>query len=165
MASPHVAGAVALLWSAVPTLTGQIDLTEQVLVKSATPAPHHQCGEADSDVSPNNTYGYGRLDVLAAVQMARNPASLRVRTLGRNGEPLGSVPVLLIDTLTNYRYTATTDQDGAVQWNPVYAGRFRVETGGPMRFALITIDLLGGDERQVELIEQNRYFLPLVAND
>ncbi len=36
MASPHVAGAVALLWSAVPSLIGDIDRTEQVLIKSAT---------------------------------------------------------------------------------------------------------------------------------
>jgi subtilisin family serine protease len=162
MASPHVAGAVALLWSAAPTLTGQIDLTEQVLVKSATPAPYHQCNEADSDVSPNNTYGYGRLDVLAAVQMARNPASVRVRTLDPDGAPLASVPVVLIDTLTHYRYTATTDQDGAVQWNPVYAGRFRVETESSLRFASLTVELHGGENSQLELREQNGYFLPLV---
>ncbi len=36
MASPHVAGAVALLWSAVPHVIGQISETEQIFMKSAS---------------------------------------------------------------------------------------------------------------------------------
>ena len=48
MASPHVVGATALLWSAVPDLVGRIDLTEQVLIKSAIPVSVTQCGEGDS---------------------------------------------------------------------------------------------------------------------
>jgi len=67
MASPHVAGAVALLWSAVPWLRGQVSLTEQILNESAYHLTSSACG---SSGSPNNTYGYGRLDVLAAVEMA-----------------------------------------------------------------------------------------------
>ena len=35
MAAPHVAGAVALLWSARPELKNQITLTEQLLDDSA----------------------------------------------------------------------------------------------------------------------------------
>ena len=43
MATPHVASAAALLWSAAPSLIGDIDLTEQVLIKSAVPVPVSQC--------------------------------------------------------------------------------------------------------------------------
>jgi subtilisin family serine protease len=37
MAGPHVAGVVALMWSANPNLIGDIDRTEQILVETATP--------------------------------------------------------------------------------------------------------------------------------
>ncbi|MCE7984832.1 MAG: peptidase S8 [Caldilinea sp. CFX5] len=37
MAGPHVAGVVALVWSANPTLMGDIDRTEQILIDAATP--------------------------------------------------------------------------------------------------------------------------------
>ena len=66
MAAPHVAGAVALLWSVDPQLIGDIDATEQLLLNSATPVNDAGCtGVAQS---PNPVYGYGRLDILKAVQ-------------------------------------------------------------------------------------------------
>jgi serine protease AprX len=64
MATPHVAGAVALLWSARPAFRNQITLTEQVLNDSAV---HISSTECSSSGWPNNTYGYGRLDLRAAV--------------------------------------------------------------------------------------------------
>jgi len=67
MAGPHVAGAVALLWSAVPSLIGQIDLTENYLNNNAI---HINSTECSSSGWPNNLYGYGRLDILAAVRDA-----------------------------------------------------------------------------------------------
>ena len=66
MATPHVAGAVALLWSARPALRNQITLTEQVLNDSAVHISSTECG---SSGWPNNTYGYGRLDLRAAVDI------------------------------------------------------------------------------------------------
>ena len=73
MASPHVAGAVALLWSAAPHLIGQLDETRRILEATATPVPTNQCGEGGQPVTPNNTYGYGRLDVARAVAFALTP--------------------------------------------------------------------------------------------
>ena len=52
MAAPHVAGAVALLWSAVPALIGNVDLTEQILLKSAIPAPDNQCESTSTPGEP-----------------------------------------------------------------------------------------------------------------
>ncbi|MFQ5575987.1 MAG: PKD domain-containing protein, partial [Anaerolineae bacterium] len=69
MATPHVAGAVALLWSAVPSLTGHITATESYLNAAAVPIPSTACGSLAGH--PNNLYGYGRLDVLAAVKAAQ----------------------------------------------------------------------------------------------
>jgi hypothetical protein len=70
MAGPHVAGAVALLWSAQPDLIGDIDRTEQLLIQAADPyTGSTSVGCFTSDV-PNAAYGYGILDVYEAVQMA-----------------------------------------------------------------------------------------------
>lgn len=67
MAVPHVVGAVALLWSARPELRGQIDLTEHLLNLSAL---HLANGTCDASATwPNSTYGFGRLNVLAAVNL------------------------------------------------------------------------------------------------
>lgn len=67
MAGPHVAGLVALLWSADPSLIGDIDRTEQIIAGTAhyVPAPN-LCGGDTGQV--NNVYGYGWVDALAAVK-------------------------------------------------------------------------------------------------
>jgi subtilisin family serine protease len=72
MASPHVAGAVALLWSARPALVRDIAATKALLQNTANPTvsviPQQTCGGTSSSTDiPNNSFGYGRVDVLAAV--------------------------------------------------------------------------------------------------
>ncbi|TKJ30222.1 MAG: hypothetical protein CEE40_05520 [Chloroflexi bacterium B3_Chlor] len=57
LAAPHVAGALALLWSAYPNLT--VAEQEALLINSAVDR---------GPVGPDNDYGNGRLDVLAAYQ-------------------------------------------------------------------------------------------------
>jgi hypothetical protein len=70
MAGPHIAGAVALLWSADPTLIGDIDRTEQLLIQTADPyTGNTSVGCFVSDI-PNAAYGYGLLDVYEAVKEA-----------------------------------------------------------------------------------------------
>jgi subtilisin family serine protease len=67
MASPHVAGAIALLWSAKPSLKHQIAMTENILDSNAVPVSSTLCS---SGGVPNNLFGWGRLDVKAAVDFA-----------------------------------------------------------------------------------------------
>ncbi len=69
MATPHVVGAAALLWSARPELRGYISQTERLLNGTTLPLYSTQCGD-EAGRSPNNVYGWGRLDALAAVQHA-----------------------------------------------------------------------------------------------
>ena len=69
MAAPHVAGAVALLWSAVPAFVGQVDDTEHALMWSARPRVNLDCGGAAGGI-PNNVYGWGIVDALGAIQKA-----------------------------------------------------------------------------------------------
>jgi serine protease AprX len=64
MATPHIAGAMALLWSAIPSLQNQIDASRAALNESAHFISSTQCGTAGP---PNNVYGWGRVDILAAV--------------------------------------------------------------------------------------------------
>lgn len=75
MAGPHVAGAVALLISADPTLAGEVDLIETILAESAVPLTTNQgCGGDSSTSVPNHVYGHGRLDAYAAYLAALAPA-------------------------------------------------------------------------------------------
>ena len=74
MAAPHLAGAALLLWSAVPALARQVDQTEFILTRSAQHLPSTQGCGGDSPLQiPNNVYGYGLLDTLAAYQWALTP--------------------------------------------------------------------------------------------
>ncbi len=69
MASPHVVGVVALMWSAQPKLIGDIDRTEQILRETARPYTGNHSGCFEGNV-PNDAYGYGTLDAYAAVKAA-----------------------------------------------------------------------------------------------
>lgn len=68
MATPHVAGVVALLWSAKPALIGDIAATERLLRDTARPVPSDPqevtCGAA------GNVDGAGLVDAYAAVKAA-----------------------------------------------------------------------------------------------
>jgi serine protease AprX len=71
MASPHVAGLVALLISANPALAGQVDRLESIIERTAVPLTSTQgCGGDGPNQVPNNVYGWGRIDALAAVEAA-----------------------------------------------------------------------------------------------
>jgi subtilisin family serine protease len=127
MASPHVAGAVALLWSAAPWLVGEIDLTEQLLLKSATPIYSDLCGTADRSISPNPAFGYGRLDVAAAVEMAMQPWELTIAVRDEMGEAVGDAEVVWIDARTGYTHTQTTDVRGSVFISPTLVGTYTLQ--------------------------------------
>ncbi len=71
MAGPHVAGAVALILSARPDLIGNVDAVENVINNTALPRfATTFCGGDNGSTRPNNVYGWGRIDVLAAVNTA-----------------------------------------------------------------------------------------------
>jgi subtilisin family serine protease len=68
MAGPHVVGVVALLWSAAPELIGDIDATEQLLIDTARPYTGNTSIGCFTKGTPNAAYGYGLVDVYAAVK-------------------------------------------------------------------------------------------------
>ncbi len=85
--APHVAGAAALLWSAVPSLRGDPDRTADLLRQSAVPLLSSlDCAPFPGDAVPNAVFGYGRLDVSEAVVLA-DPVSPRRISLPRRTRP------------------------------------------------------------------------------
>ncbi len=72
MAGPHVAGLVALIISANPELAGQVEIIQNIIEQTAVRKFSEQdCSGVSSDIFPNNVFGFGRIDALAAVKMAR----------------------------------------------------------------------------------------------
>lgn len=69
MAGPHVAGLVALIISANPALAGKVATIEDIIQSTAVKLYSSACGSSSSAI-PNNTFGYGRIDALAAVTKA-----------------------------------------------------------------------------------------------
>ncbi|WBB68530.1 S8 family serine peptidase [Micromonospora sp. WMMD812] len=67
MAAPHLAGTIALLWSAAPALVGEVDATRGLLDNAAIDTSDDQCGGTPDD---NNVWGEGRLDALALLNAA-----------------------------------------------------------------------------------------------
>lgn len=121
MAGPHVAGAVALIISANPGLAGQVETIEDILMATATPRlSTNDCGGIPSGSVPNNTYGHGIINALAAVQAALQ--YLDVSLLKFDAAP-GKSSVLLnwefddISELLSYKLLRSTD---ASQWITLY---------------------------------------------
>lgn len=74
MATPHVAAAAVLLWSAFPALARNINATEALLYAGAVPLTSSQgCSGEPAGQVPNNEFGWGRLDVARAYDLAALP--------------------------------------------------------------------------------------------
>ena len=129
MATPHIAGAMALLWSAHPELRNQIDASRAALNSAAHFITSTQCGAAGP---PNNVYGWGRVDILAAVGGSGNTIALeaRVKTQGTNHNvqlkwsPADGGRISIIRNGANIGNTAddgkTTDKLGTLTGSFIY---------------------------------------------
>jgi serine protease AprX len=101
MATPHVAGAIALMLSAQPSLRGKVDIIEGILKDSAIHVSTTLCS---SSGWPNNVFGYGQLNAEAATNMALttfSPQSAAFTSTGIEGTLQVSAP-------TGVSWTATT---------------------------------------------------------
>jgi len=94
MATPHVAGAVALLWSAHPELKNDDTATEAVLNSSAVHILSNTC-DGGSPATPNNTFGNGRVDILAAVDQAPAFSLVSAASVKTQGTQTFGVPLPL----------------------------------------------------------------------
>jgi len=89
MATPHIAGAMALLWSAIPNLQNQIDASRTAMNDAAHFISSVQCGAAGP---PNNVYGWGRVDILAAVGGTPTPTPTATATPTATPTPSATAP-------------------------------------------------------------------------
>jgi hypothetical protein len=91
MAGPHVVGVVALLWSARPQLQRDIATTKQVLQNTANPNvvvnPPQTCNGIPNTQIPNNSFGYGRVDALAAVNSVPQGSPTPTATVSPTSTP------------------------------------------------------------------------------
>ncbi|HEY0734656.1 MAG TPA: S8 family serine peptidase [Herpetosiphonaceae bacterium] len=93
MASPHLAGAVALMWSAAPSLVGDINATRTILDQTAVDTSDLTCGGTAAN---NNVWGEGKLDAFAAVdQSPRGPVGTLAGTVtnASTSAPISGVTV------------------------------------------------------------------------
>ena len=101
MAGPHVSGLIALIISANPELRGEVDMIEDIIESTAVPKTLFGEGcDADSMAVPNNIYGYGRINALAAVQKALSLVSTSSTTT----------------TLSDISYTSPFSRSLQVSW-------------------------------------------------
>lgn len=142
MAAPHVAGAVALLWSAAPSLIGDLDATKQLLDQTAIDTADPQCGGTAAD---NNVYGEGRLDALALLEAA--PVGDTGTLTGTvtdtaTGKPVAGATVTIDTTPARQR---TTGADGSYTAR-LTAGTYRVTvTAFGYAAATGTVSVTAGD--------------------
>ena len=140
-ATPHVAGTVALLWSANPGLIGQIDATYTILEQSANrDLPATTCGMpacADANGYPNYDLGWGYLDALAAVQMAGAGALGTLQgtvvesvSLNAPGDPLAGVSITAWQPDGIYPLSGQTDLNGFYTLT-LPSGTYTVTADGP----------------------------------
>jgi len=136
MATPHVAGAIALLWSAQPALRHDVARTESILNSTAVHLTGSTCDLPTA--SPNNTFGYGRLDIKAAVDGAL------VRTLGLTNDVNGfSVSFYAVQGLT-YRLERKIDMSDPNWQSIAGVSDFTASTTGPASI----VDPTAGAESQ-----------------
>ncbi|MFD7258649.1 S8 family serine peptidase [Streptomyces sp. NPDC059874] len=119
MASPHTAAAVALLWSAAPSLEGDVAQTAALLDGTAQDTDNAQCGGTTAD---NNVFGEGKLDVLAAVNAApRGAIGALGGTVRSDGLPVGGVKITADGPIDR---TTTTAADGSYRFASLSVGDY-----------------------------------------
>lgn len=137
MAGPHVAGVVALLWSARPALVRDIASTKTLLQNTANPgvtvSPAQTCGGTLGSTPglsqiPNNSFGYGRVDAFAAYNAAA-PTAAGAMVSGtvttENGLPLAGVTIQLGGEVSR---KTITDSEGNYHFEGVDVNKFYTVT-------------------------------------
>lgn len=130
MASPHVAATVALMWSAAPSLLGDIAATRVILDQTAVDTSDLTCGGTAAD---NNVWGQGKLDAFAAVsQSPIGPVGVLQGTVTDGSQPVAGVSIQAVGPITR---NTTTDANGNYSFPVLSEGSYTVTAS---KFGYIT---------------------------
>ncbi|MFF4412993.1 S8 family serine peptidase [Streptosporangium sp. NPDC001559] len=120
-AAPHVAGAVALVLSAAPSLRKDVSAIRALFDDTAVDIPDTSCGGTADD---NNVAGEGAMDVHATVLAAPDdPLGGLHGTVTANGQPVPDAEVRVTGPLGR---TAAGGQDGAYSLPRLPPGGYQV---------------------------------------
>jgi subtilisin family serine protease len=168
MAAPHVAGAVALLWSASSALMGDINATRALLDQSAIDTNDTSCG---GTAAKNNVWGEGRLDVYAAVTRAardtKSTLSGAITNTSTGAGILGATIAATGPLPQNDNRTTTSAANGAYSL-PLPAGTYNITVSG-FGYSAQTITNVpvgpGTTTRNVQLASLPRYSISGTVRD
>ncbi len=147
MAGPHVAGTVALMISANPSLAGQVEKIETILEQTAMPLiTGYECGTlSDTDI-PNNTFGYGRIDALAAVNRALDELYVPFIKIDQFGyRPEGTKVAILSDPQTGFNSGDSFTPPATIHVKDA-STHLSVFSGSPVAWQGGLTDTLSGDK-------------------
>jgi hypothetical protein len=82
--------------------------------------------------TPNPAYGYGRLDILNAVQMALDPWQVVVTVKDMQGWPVNGATVTIRDNLTGFAYQTISTTNGTALIPDLYWGQYRLSVNQSM---------------------------------
>ncbi|MFI0424796.1 S8 family serine peptidase [Spongiactinospora sp. 9N601] len=140
-ASPHVAGTVALMWSAAPALRRNVAATRALLDGTAIDTADLTCGGTAED---NNVFGEGRLDAYAAVTAApAQPLGTLNGTVTANGQAVANADV----TVTGPQgRTVATGTDGTYSVPRLPPGAYQITASryGHTSPAPVTVNVVAG---------------------
>lgn len=116
MAGPHVAGAVALLINAKPSLAGNVDSLETLLEMTADSVYTYRDDTCVTTqfVFPNNMVGYGRINLYKALQIIRpdltiNTTAINTQNIHVYPNPFSnSIQIQTVHSMENCRVTITS---------------------------------------------------------
>jgi subtilisin family serine protease len=120
-AAPHVAGAVALLWSASPELEGDIAATRKLLDETARDIDDTSCGGTPDD---NNAAGEGLLDIPAALRAAPHGAIGGLTGLARRSDTGAALADARVQLTGPRIKTLDSDGDGKFGLDRLLAGTY-----------------------------------------
>jgi hypothetical protein len=141
MAGPHSVGIVALLWSANPDLIGDIDATRDVIQQTAVFSSVNDC-DPPLRGYPNNVYGWGEIDCLAAVGDVFPPQSWGVLQLNKTAFMCNDILSIIVKdsdiagtgtlpvTISSTTETAEPEQLLLEEGEPgIFSGSIAIEEG------------------------------------
>jgi subtilisin family serine protease len=180
MAGPHVAGAVALLWSAKPALRNDIATTEALFNDTAVHVMDSTCGSPTS--VPNHVWGWGRLDVRAAVNKLALMSAVSRKVHGAAGtfdiplplagnpgvEPRSSGSHTLVFTFNKpvASGNATVSEGSATAEAPIMSGNtMTVNLSGVTDVQRITVSLNGVTGTDAQTLAPTTVSMNVLAGD